>query len=51
MANQVGIYKAKTALSSLIKQVNETGEPIRITNRGAVVAELHPAPKQEPNGR
>jgi len=42
---EVGIFDAKTRFSELIEQVNQTGRPITITNRGKPVAEITPTRK------
>jgi len=42
---EIGIYDAKTKLSSLVSEVEESGEMIAITKHGKVVAELHPPSK------
>lgn len=39
---QVGIYELKTRVSSLIAEVEATGEPIALTKHGRVVAEITP---------
>lgn len=44
---KIGIYDAKTKLSSLITDVEDTGESIAITKHGKVVAEIHPPSKVE----
>jgi antitoxin (DNA-binding transcriptional repressor) of toxin-antitoxin stability system len=44
---RIGIYDAKTNLSSLIHDVEESGEILAITKHGKVVAELHPPSKPE----
>ena len=41
----IGIYDAKTKLSSLISEIEESGEGIAITKHGKVVAELLPPAK------
>ena len=45
----VGTYEAKTRLSELIASVNDTGEPVAITNHGTVVALLSPPPAKPLN--
>lgn len=40
----VGTYEAKTRLSELIAAVNDTGEPLGISNHGTLVALLTPPP-------
>jgi len=42
---QVGMHEAKTQLSDLVKKL-QSGEPIEVTNRGIIVAELT-LPKSE----
>ena len=39
---QVGLYEAKTTLSSLVAEVESTGKAIALTKHGRVVAELTP---------
>lgn len=43
---EIGVYEAKTHLSSLLKRV-ENGESFSITNRGKVVAVMLPPPDIE----
>ena len=42
---KIGIYDVKTKLSSLISDVEDSGESIAITKHGKVVAEIHPPSK------
>jgi prevent-host-death family protein len=44
----VGLYDAKTKLSSLVSKVEKTGEKIALTRHGKVVAELVPATLKSP---
>ncbi len=39
---QVGLYEAKTTLSSLVAEIEEGGKTIALTRHGRVVAELGP---------
>ena len=39
----IGLYEAKTNLSSLVAELEENGETILLTRHGKVVAELSPA--------
>ena len=39
---KIGIYEAKTQLSSLINELSDTGQGVALTKHGKVVAELHP---------
>ncbi len=39
---QVGLYEAKTSLSSLVAEVESTGKAIALTKHGKVVAGLSP---------
>ena len=42
---EVGIFDAKTRFSELVERVNQTGQPITVTNRGKPVAEIAPTRK------
>ncbi len=42
---EVGIFDAKTRFSELVERVNQTGQPITVTNRGKPVAEIAPMRK------
>ena len=42
---EVGMFDAKTKFSELVERVNQTGQPITVTNRGKPVAEIVPARK------
>lgn len=44
----VGLYDAKTKLSSLVTQVETTGKKIALTRHGKIVAELVPATHRSP---
>jgi antitoxin (DNA-binding transcriptional repressor) of toxin-antitoxin stability system len=44
----IGIYEAKTKLSSLILEIEENGESFAITKHGKVVAELQAPTKEAP---
>lgn len=39
---QIGTRELKNRLSHYLRQVRESGEPIYVTDRGAIVAELRP---------
>ena len=39
---EVGAFEAKNRLSELLRYVEDTGEEVRITNRGKAVARLVP---------
>ena len=42
---EIGMFDAKTRFSELVERVNQTGQPITITNRGKPVAEITPTRK------
>ena len=42
MAEQVGIFDAKTRFSELVERVQATGQPITVTNRGRPAVEIVP---------
>jgi len=42
---EIGIFDAKTRFSELVERVNQTGQPITVTNRGKPVAEIAPTRK------
>jgi antitoxin (DNA-binding transcriptional repressor) of toxin-antitoxin stability system len=40
---EIGIFEAKTRFSEIAKNVNESGQPIRMTNRGEDMVDItHP---------
>ena len=43
----IGLYEAKTKLSSLVAEIEASGEKILLTRHGKVVAELCPATAQK----
>lgn len=45
---EVGLYQAKTKISALIQEVQESGNSIALTRHGKVVAELRPPSKNSP---
>ena len=45
MAEQVGIFDAKTHFSELVERVQATGQPITVTNRGRPAVEIVPCRK------
>ena len=47
MKQKIGASEFKAKCLSLIDQVAETGEPLTITKRGKVVAQLVPSPLDE----
>jgi len=44
---EVGVLEAKTNLSALLDEVQQTGEPVLITRHGKPVAQLSAPPKAE----
>ena len=44
----IGSFQAKTHLSQLLKQIEETGETIAITRHGQTIALLTPPPQEDP---
>jgi prevent-host-death family protein len=42
VAEQVGIFDAKTHFSELVERVQATGQPITVTNRGRPAVEIVP---------
>ncbi len=44
---EIGIFDAKTRFSELVERVNQTGQPITVTNRGKPVAEIVPTRKTQ----
>lgn len=42
MAEQIGMFDAKTRFSELVDRVQSTGQAITVTNRGKPVAEIAP---------
>ena len=42
---EVGLYEAKKKISSLVQEVQESGNSIALTRHGKVVAELRPPSK------
>jgi prevent-host-death family protein len=40
---EFGMFDAKTHFSEIVKRVVETGQPVRITNRGQPVVDITPA--------
>jgi prevent-host-death family protein len=47
---QIGTRELKNRLSHYLRQVRESREPIYVTDRGEVVAELHPVAKGSEDG-
>tara|TARA_B100000989_G_C19141744_1_gene303609 strand:+ start:83 stop:376 length:294 start_codon:yes stop_codon:yes gene_type:complete len=45
---EVGLYEAKTKISALVQEVQESGNSIALTRHGKVVAELRPPSKNSP---
>ena len=45
---EVGLYEAKTKISALVQEVQESGNSIALTRHGKVVAELTPPSKNSP---
>ena len=45
---EVGLYEAKTKISALVQEVQESGNSIALTRHGKVVAELIPPRKNSP---
>ena len=43
---EVGLYEAKTKLSALVAEVEESGESIMLTRHGKVVAQISPPVQQ-----
>ncbi len=51
---EFGMFDAKTHFSEIVKRVVETGQPVRITNRGQPVVDITPAnqsPAPQPTPR
>jgi prevent-host-death family protein len=44
---EVGLYEAKTKLSSLVAEVEESGESIILTRHGKAVAQISPPSKKK----
>ena len=42
MAEEFGIFAAKTRFSEIVERVQATGQPITVTNRGVPVVEIVP---------
>jgi prevent-host-death family protein len=42
MAEECGIFAAKTRFSEIVERVRATGQPITVTNRGVPVVEIVP---------
>jgi len=47
---EIGIFEAKTRFSEIAKRVKQTGQPVRITNRGEQMVDIIPI-RSEPVGR
>jgi len=45
---EVGLYEAKTKISSLVQQVQASGQSIALTKHGKVVAQLCPPSRTSP---
>jgi prevent-host-death family protein len=39
---EIGIFEAKTRFSEIAKRVKETGQPVRVTNRGEQMVDIIP---------
>ena len=39
---EIGIFEAKTRFSEIAKRVKESGQPIRVTNRGEEMVDITP---------
>ena len=40
----IGMFDAKTRFSEIVKRVKQTGQPVRITNRGEELVDITPIP-------
>jgi antitoxin (DNA-binding transcriptional repressor) of toxin-antitoxin stability system len=45
---EVELSKFRTNLSAILKSIDKTGKPIRITRKGEALVELHPVPRKDP---
>jgi len=45
---EVGLYEAKTKISTLVQQVQKSGQSIALTRHGKVVAQLCPPSRTSP---
>jgi prevent-host-death family protein len=41
---EIGIFDAKTRFSEIAKRVKDTGQPVRVTNRGEEMVDITPIP-------
>ena len=48
---EIGMFDAKTRFSEIAKRVKETGQPIRITNRGEEMVDIVPVESRAENRR
>jgi antitoxin (DNA-binding transcriptional repressor) of toxin-antitoxin stability system len=47
---QIGTRELKNRLSHYLRQLRESREPIYVTDRGEIVAELHPVARSDAQG-